>query len=76
MLKRVNKERVCCLVVFYEEIIAVFKLKNISNWHRNRQKTQTFQSFHANFVEFPIHFVDWNVENGQQNKNWLSSSLL
>ena len=54
MLKRVNKERVCCPVVFYEEIIAVFKKKNISNWHRNRQKTQNFhfQSFYAVFVKF------------------------
>ena len=33
MLKTVNKVRICCAVVFYEEIIAVFMLKNFSNWH-------------------------------------------
>ena len=57
MLKRVNKERVRCPVVFYEEMIAVFMLKSISKWPRNRQKKpkfSRFQSFYAIFVNFSI----------------------
>ena len=33
MLKTVIKVSICCEVVFNEKIIAVFTLKNISNWH-------------------------------------------
>ena len=47
MLKRVNMEPICCRVVFYE-IIAVFKIKNMSNWHWNRQNFQTFMQLLSN----------------------------
>ena len=40
-----------CPVGFSEEIIAVFKLKNIPKWHRNRQKIQNFQTFKV-FMQF------------------------
>ena len=47
MLKAVIKVRICCAVVVYEDIIAVSNLRNVSNWHPNRQKTQIFQTFKA-----------------------------
>ena len=59
----------------FEELIAVFKLKNISNRHRNGQKTQVFQfwKFLCNFCQISIDFWDWNVENGHQSKNLFDS---
>ena len=62
---------------FFEEIIAVFKLKIISNWHRNRQKTEIFKlsKFYADLWNFSIEFVDLNVENGHQRGTFLSSSF-
>ena len=71
MLKMLNMAGIRCPVGFSEELIEVFKLKNISNRHRNRQKTEnfsSFQSFYAIFVKFLIDFVQWNVENGSKVK--------
>ena len=38
MLKTLNMAGIPCPVCFSEEIIAVFKLKIISNWHRSNKK--------------------------------------
>ena len=45
MLKTFIKVRLCCPVVFYEQIIAVFRMKTVSNLHQRSQKTQTFKIF-------------------------------
>ena len=53
MLKRFNKTRICCPVV-YEEINAVFlERKRLKN-----DKNPNFQGFYAIFVIFLINFVD------------------
>ena len=71
MFRRVNKERVCCPVVFYEEIIVVSKLKNFSNWHRNRPKTQNFQTFKV-FKQFLSNIWQtlwiWMLKSGNQER--------
>ena len=51
MLERVNKEQVGCPEAFSEELTAVFKLKTISNWHRNRQKTIKISKFLCSFCQ-------------------------
>ena len=79
MLKMVIKVRICCRVVFFEEIIAVFKLKTSqigTEIYKKNTKTSNFQCFYAVFVKFMKDFVDWNVKKGQQGNNLLSSSLL
>ena len=55
MLKTVIKVRICCAVVFYEEKIAIFKLKNFQIGTEIDKKTQsfkTFKVFYAIFVKF------------------------
>ena len=64
-----------CPVGFSEEIIDVFNLKNISNWHRSRQKIKNFQTLHAVFVKFMTDFVNWNAKMGQQGTRLLFSRL-
>ena len=54
-VKRDNQERVCCPVGFSEDVIAVFKMKNISEKQRSRQKTQNFQTFKV-FMHFLSKF--------------------
>ena len=70
MSKTAIKLRICCPLVLYEEISAVFKLKNISNWHWSRQKIQfsNFQSFYAVLVKFVRNLVDWNVKSVNKEK--------
>ena len=77
MLKTVIKVRISCPVVFLKRI-GVFKLKKISQIGTEiyKKHISNFQSFYADFVKFMTDFVDWNVENGQQGKSLLSSSLL
>ena len=79
MLKTVIKVRICCPVVSYEEITVVFKLKKsqIGTEIDKKPKILQFLKFlYAIFVQFSIDFVDWDVENGHQSRNVLSSSLL
>ena len=78
LLKTVIKGRIFCAVVFYEEIIALFELKNLKLKPKmtKNPKLSNFQSFYAVFVEFMTDFFEWNVKKGQQGKKLLSSSLL
>ena len=70
-------ERFCYPVVFSEELTAVFKLKNISDWHRPKNpKISNFQSFYAFFVKFSIDNADWKVKNGHRSKILLWRSIL
>ena len=73
VLKTYIKGRIRCPVVFSEEIIAVFRMKNFSNCHQNWQKTKTFRF--PNFSEISTDFVDWNKEKGPQWKLVLFSKL-
>ena len=41
MLKTVIKVRICCAVVFFEEICG-FQVEKILNWQQNRQKAKNF----------------------------------
>ena len=78
MLKTIIKVSICCAVVFIEKIIAVFMLKNFSNWHWNRQKNpkfSNFQYFYAGFVKFMTDFVDRKGTKGQQGTSLLFSRL-
>ena len=43
------------LVDVSEELIAVFQMKNLSNWHRKWQKTDDFQIFKV-FMQYLSHF--------------------
>ena len=55
--------RIGCPVVFSEEMIAVFKLENISNLKKTKNtKFLYIKSFYAVFVKFMTDFVDWSVE--------------
>ena len=65
-MKRFNKARIRCAVVVYEEIIA-FCLE--------RKRKKNYSIFNV-FMQFLIHFVDWNVENFQHGTNSMSSRLL
>ena len=53
MLRTVIKVRICCEVVFYEELIAVFKLKKsqIGNEIDKDPKFSTFRRFFAVFFQ-------------------------
>ena len=78
MLKTLNMALIRCPVGIPEEILAVFQMKKISNWHRKWQKNpkiSIFQSFYAFFVKLLTDFVNWKVLKGEQWKGWLSSSL-
>ena len=69
-------ERICCPVVLSEELTAVFKLKNILNWHRPKKlKIFQFSKFLCNYRQFSTDFVNWNVEKSQHGTNLLSSRL-
>ena len=59
MLKRVNKERVCCPVGFSEELIEVFKLKKsqIGTEIDKNPEFSNFQRFYAVFLKFLTDFV-------------------
>ena len=77
MLKRVNKEQVCCPVVFFEENFGFqVKKSQIDNEIDKNPKFSNLQSFYAVFVKFMTDFSEWNVKKGQQGKRLLSSSLL
>ena len=39
-------------------------------------KLSNFQKFHAIFLESSEDFMDYNVENGHQSEDLLSSSVL
>ena len=57
MLKRVTKLKICCPVVFSEELIAVFKLKNLKLALKKTKKPKfsKFQCFYAaNFQSFNV----------------------
>ena len=61
MLKTVKMARISYPVGFSEEIIAIFEMKKVSNWHRKWQKPKTFffyRNFYAIFVKFLTDFVD------------------
>ena len=53
MSKRVNKERICCLVGFYEEIIAVFlrKISQIDTQNEEKPKIFKFSLFLCCFCQ-------------------------
>ena len=54
MSKRVNKERVCCLVVFYEEIIVVFLNENclkLTPTMRKKPKIFKYSMFLCSFCQ-------------------------
>ena len=65
-----HQRRICCALAFYEEIIAVFKLKNFKLKPKmtKNPKFSNFQSFYAVFVKFMTDFFEWNVKKGQQGK--------
>ena len=82
----VFKVRIRCPEVFCEDIIAVFRMKFVSNWHRKWQKFRNFaifivfllfskfldfHHFWSIFVKLSIHFVDQNVETPQHWENVL-----
>ena len=79
MMETLNMALIRFPVGFFEEIIAVFKIKKISNSHRKRQKLPNFsifQSFYKFFVKFLTQSVNWKILKGQQGKSWLSSKLV
>ena len=51
LLKMVIKGRICCALVFYEEIIAVFKFKKSQIETENDKKPKIFQTFKV-FMQF------------------------
>ena len=51
MLKTVIKVRICCPVVFYEEITAAFKLKKTQIGTEIDTKNQNFQTYQV-FLQF------------------------
>ena len=61
MLKRDNKEQVCCPVVFYEEISVVFGFKKSQLGNEIGKKFSNFQSFFEVFVKSMTDLVDWNA---------------
>ena len=66
------------LVVFKEEIIAMFQMKMSqidSEIDKNLRNFSIFKDFLHFFSKFLTDFVDWNVEKGQQGKNVLSTGL-
>ena len=75
MLKTLNMAGIRRPVGFCGGIIAVFKLKNASNWHRNRQKPKIFKhsKFLCSFCQFFDRLRGWNVKDGHQRKTLLSS---
>ena len=76
-LKRVNKERMCCLVCFSEKFRAVCYMKNsqIDTENNKKPKSSNFQFFYCIFCNGLDGFLDRNDLKGQQGKNWLSSRL-
>ena len=68
MFKRVDKESLGCPVVFNEEMIALVRIKNVSNGHQKSQKFSTFQFFNVFFSKFSTDRQDWNFEKSQQRK--------
>ena len=64
MSKRVNKERICCLVGFYEEIIAVFLRKISQIDTQNEEKPKIFK-----FSLFLCCFCQINVKTPTQRKD-------
>ena len=78
MLNTFTKVAACCLVVIKDEIISVFWMKKVSNWHRSWQKSLNFSNFKV-FMQFFSQFLtnsgNWNVGQGQQAMNLLSSML-
>ena len=56
--ERVNKAHVCCPVVFFVEIIALFKLKKSQIGTEIDKKTQNFQTFKL-FMQFLSTFREF-----------------
>ena len=77
MLKRVNKERVCCLVFFSEAIMAVFKLKISQIGTEFDKKNPKFAKLKVlcNFCQIFEKFRELECSNTQHDRNLLSSSL-
>ena len=60
MLKTVVRVRICCAVMFHEELIAVFKLKKLElepNFTKN-QYFSNFLKFYAFIVIIATDFAD------------------
>ena len=76
-LKRVNKEKMCCPVGFFEEFTAVFfvKMSRIDAENYKKPKIFQFAMFLCFFVYVSTDFVDWDVLKGQQGKSGVSNSL-
>ena len=55
MLKTVVRGRICCAIIFYEELIAVFKLKKKLELEPNLTKTNNFPVF-KNFMQLLSKF--------------------
>ena len=76
-VERVNKERMCCPVGFYEEFIAVLlvKVSQIDTENDKSPKIFQFSKCLCIFSKFLTDIVDWNVKKGQHRKHVLSSRL-
>ena len=71
MLKRVNKERTRCPVVFYEEIIAVFKLKESQIGTEIDKSSRLFElsKFLCSFCQIFDRLRALEYKKGQQGKS-------
>ena len=71
----VKTERMCCSVGFSKDFIAFFKMKmsQIDTEDDKNSKISLFSKILGIFLKFPTNFVDWNVKNGQQGKNVIST---
>ena len=76
-LKKVNKEKICCTVVFCHELNAVFQVKmfKINTKIDKKPKNFKFPKFLCVFSTFLTVYVDWNNEKDQQEKSVLSNRL-
>ena len=75
--RKVNNERMCCLVGFCKEINAVFQVKMFKIKTENDKNPKIFQipKFLCIFSTFLTNYVNWNNEKDQQVKNVLSKRL-
>ena len=60
MLKTVVRVRICCALMFHEELIAVFKMKKtrIGTEFDKKPNIFNFQKFYAIVVEISTDFAD------------------